>query len=55
MSYADDFEDSGGLLAEQDSFVEDCEDVDGDCRRCSHKYTCWSSDYNTNNQSRRLW
>lgn len=38
MSYASDCEDDGAILAEQDSFIEDCEE-------CSHKYICWSSDY----------
>lgn len=45
MSYASDCEDDGAILAEQESFIEDCEELDGDCKECSHKYICWSSDY----------
>ena len=45
MSYADDFEDVGGILAEQDSYIEDCEEYEGNCRRCPNKYNCWSSTY----------
>ena len=48
MSYAEDFEDTGGILAEQDYFAEDCENYDGECSECPHKYQCWSSTYNEN-------
>ncbi len=45
MSYADDFEDIGGYFADQDFFAEECEDYDGNCRKCPYKYECESSDY----------
>lgn len=45
MSYAEDFEDDGAIQAEQDSFIEDCEELDGNCKKCPNKYICWSSDY----------
>lgn len=45
MSEAEYMDDDGGLLAEQDSYIEECEEVDGDCKKCRHKYLCWSSDY----------
>ena len=32
MSYAEDFEDDGAIQAEQDSFIEDCEELDGNCK-----------------------
>lgn len=48
MSYADDFEDVGGILAEQDSYIDDCEEYEGNCKRCPNKYSCWSSDYSRN-------
>ena len=46
MSYADDFEDVGGYLAEQDSFIEDCEEYEGNCKACPNQYQCDASDYN---------
>ena len=48
MSEAEYMDDDGGLLAEQDSYLEECEELDGDCHRCPHKYHCWSSDYRKN-------
>ena len=54
MSWAEDFEDTGGILAEQDSFIEDCEDYEGECSECPHKYRCWSSSY-TKNKDRLKW
>lgn len=42
MSYAEDFEDIGGILAEEDSYIEDCEDYDENCKKCPHKNHCWS-------------
>ena len=50
MSYAEDFEDDGAILAEQDSFIDDCEELDGNCKKCPNKYICWSSDYNKNKE-----
>ena len=47
MGYGWDEEDVGGILAEQDSYEEECEELDGECRYCPHKYTCWSSYYRT--------
>ena len=52
MSYADDFEDVGGILAEQDSYIDDCEEYEGNCKRCPNKYSCWSSDYSRNRINR---
>lgn len=46
MGYGMDEEDVGGFLAEQDSFTEDCEKYEGNCRWCPNEYTCQSSDYN---------
>ena len=51
MSYAEDFEDIGGIMAEQDSYAEDCDDYEGDCKRCPNQYSCWNSDY----VKRRKW
>ena len=48
-----DDEDVGGLLAEQDSYIEDCDDNDGDCTICEHKYVCWASEYRQNPRRRR--
>ncbi len=48
MSEAEYMYDDGGLLAEQDFYAEDCEEYDGNCRRCPHKYHCWSSEYRRN-------
>ena len=45
MSYEDDFENIGELWAEQDSYTDDCNELDGDCFVCPHKYTCWDSEY----------
>lgn len=52
MSYADDFEDIGGILSEQDSYIEDCEEYEGNCRRCPNKYNCWSSTYRNRGKGR---
>ena len=54
MSEAEYMDDEGGLLAEQDSYVEDCEDYDGNCRKCPNKYNCWSSDYRQE-KNKRYW
>lgn len=37
---------------EQDFYTEDCEDYDGDCNRCPYNYSCWSSDYRPENNTR---
>lgn len=55
MSEAEYMDDDGGLLAEQDSYGEDCEEYDGECRRCPHKYHCWSSDYRQSHTKLRRW
>ena len=52
MSETECMDDDGGLLAEQDFYAEDCEDYDGDCHRCTHKYNCWSSDYRRGEKER---
>ena len=46
MSYADDFEDVGGYLADQDFYAEECENYDGNCKKCPYEHHCQSSDYN---------
>ena len=46
MSYAEDFEDVGGYFAEQDYYAEECDEYEGECKRCPHKKRCQSSDYN---------
>lgn len=45
MSYADDFEDIGGYYAEQDSYAEDCEEYEGECKKCPNKWNCDGSYY----------
>ena len=46
MGYGWDEEDVGGYLAEQDSYIEDCEFYDGDCSKCPFICSCRGSDYN---------
>lgn len=46
MGYGWDEEDIGGYLADQDSYVDDCEEYEGNCKKCPHRYNCQSSDYN---------
>ena len=45
MSWAEDFEDIGGFMAEQDSMAEACEEYENDCSECPYKHKCEYSDY----------
>ena len=40
MSYADDFEDIGGYLADMDYRAEVCDEHDGDCNHCPLRRDC---------------
>lgn len=55
MSWAEDAEDIGGYLANQDYIARCCEDAEGDCSICDAKHECDSSDYREEKYHRNRW